>query len=430
MSGGAAAASLREELTAVIESQAILPSARQRARALYDRLCSPVRVVVLGLPGSGKSQVMNILAGRRILRGRVHGPVLELAYGPSDRMIASRGEGEERMMAGLALDTRFSAEAPYLRVETPTERLRQFALTEVRVDGPLAAQLRTVSWAAERADILLWCTTGFNAREMEVWRTVPDDLKDHGFLVLSKVDNLLREGRLAQLMPALEGIVAAEFHSLLPVAGTQAVSALSSPNPKLNRMFTASGAAALVKAVEKIGAQGRQADEDVARLFLKRFAKPADAGPPPAAAEAPPPVADNVTPLFSPPPEPKPAVPAAPAAPAPVAALDEDDRSFLLDTISVIRKAAGAISEQAGTQEPDEKAREAIQTCVAVASEIAERVAEHASDHPSFSALLDDVAEAADMMVLYQLEGGEDALTDAVALLLQLRREVERCLAA
>ena len=49
-----------------------------------------------------------------------------------------------------------------------------------------------IDWAVRRTDIALWCSSSLFDAPMNkrVWSRVPDSLKDHAFLVLTKADEL------------------------------------------------------------------------------------------------------------------------------------------------------------------------------------------------------------------------------------------------
>lgn len=418
---------LRSGLIAATDSEEIPPAARRQAKSLLERLTSPVRIAVLGYSGSGKSQVLNTLAGFRFLRRPHSTPILELAYGANDRTVISPdGSDDIRVLEGHALDSRIAQHAARLRLETPAEALRHYSLTEVRIAGSAKQQLSTVLHAAGRADILIWCSTEFTKDELALWREVPDNLKDHGFLVLSKVDDLVRAGRLQEVMAALEPVVAEEFHSLLPIAGTQAVASLNSASPRSGGAFAASGGAALVEAIRKHAAQGRQADYDNAWLFVQRYhlAEPdeedaADLSQDRAEGQDPKP-RGNVTPLFS---------VATEGGETGSGGEDRSGKALLAEASAALREISREIGELAESGNPH-WCENALAECVSVVEDLSMRFAELEGLGGGLDEIAEDVSQAVDLLVLLQLEAGEGAVADAVALLLQIRNEMDLKLVA
>jgi hypothetical protein len=414
---------VRAGLSAAISSQNILPSARQQAEKLLDRIASPVRVAVLGRAGCGKSQIVNILAGARLIRKTRHAPILEIAYNSVEQTVVSPNDISARILAGHALEARAAMNASHVRIETPAGPLRHFSLLEVTVEGSAEEQQEALNWAAERADILIWCTNAFTAEEQALWSTVPDALKDHGFLVLTKADELLRRGQLETLIAALEDVVAEEFHSLLPVASLQAVNALISGGEKAKAALAASGGHTLIETIRANVAQGRRADIDHALLFLDRF-DPSRSDERPGEHEAPVQAAaagevpSNVARLHD-----------VIAKPARAAVPGKEERGILIDACAALRARAAELARCHGNTAAEPYGM-SLQLCLATTEELSDRFSAVSLAHPGLGAIQDDLGEAADMMLLFQLENSVEAAFDAATLLLQLRRDMEVLLAA
>ena len=71
-----------------------------------------------------------------------------------------------------------------------------------------------------------------------------------------------------------------------------------------------------------------------------------------------------------------------------------------------------------------------IDQCVDTVEHLVDLFSQADSDDPVTDAFIDELAEAAEMMVLMQVEDGDAPAADAVTLLLQLRRDMELRLAA
>ena len=289
-------------LEAALTSGRLPLTAEATARRLVSRLSSPVRVAILGLPGSGKSELLNMLAGQPIVPRDARLTTIWLNYGKRPRTLVHLPDGRTEPHDGLLPEGVEDAQPERVEIEAPLPILEQISLTEVASDASISSQRAAIAEAVNGADMLLWCTQDFSGAEPMLWSHVPEPLKDHAFLVLAKADELHRDGVLTRRMADLEEVVADEFHSLFPVAARQGLTAVSATPPN-SREFTASGGRALVAAILRHVEQGRRADLDNARLFLSRNGFAEQAGP------------ANAAPPASPDPAPSPAP--APAAPPP-----------------------------------------------------------------------------------------------------------------
>ena len=55
----------------------------------------PIRIAILGHPGSGKSQLLNLIAGERIIPAGAELPSVELRFGPARRITLLDEDGRE-----------------------------------------------------------------------------------------------------------------------------------------------------------------------------------------------------------------------------------------------------------------------------------------------------------------------------------------------
>jgi energy-coupling factor transporter ATP-binding protein EcfA2 len=406
--------SVRPHLEAALSSPTLPARAALAGQQLLARLTSPIRVAILGHPGSGKSQLLNLIAGERIVPEGSKLPSIELRFGHDRRATLIDAEDREtpRPFAELARIGR--GEARLVRIEAPLPVLSALTLIEVATQGTAEDERDGVQWAAARADVVIWCSQAFTPAEQWLWSAMPDRLKDHGFLVLTKADELIRAGTLGARIAELEDIVAEEFHSLVPVATLQGLAALCAPTGTDREALAASGAEALIAALLAHVEQGRRADLDAALLFLSRF------GPGAPAAEAP------AAPAPAPAPEPETAAAPAPA-PAPQAAeagdtVRADAGDTVVRALDILRGCAGTLRDRLGEAGHDD---EVLEGCAQAAQAVADTL-----DPATAPQLHDEAMEVAEMLVLYGLERSEAAAADAVTLLLQLRRDLVAAQAA
>lgn len=443
-----------ERLEGALDAEALPKAARDYARHLVRRLSQPVRVSVLGLPGSGKSQIVNMFLGEQIVPEGVSLPTTEYAYGEEAQMVITGADGSVVRVHGSDVSSVSGSKAAFLRVELPIDILQRINLLEVVTDGSSEELTSGVDWVVRRTDIALWCTQAFAKPEQAIWGRVPDSLKDHAFLVLSKADLLSAKSMLRETVSALETVVAEEFHSLFAVATTQALRAFRGDAVD-EAMFHASGGGALTSEVLRHAERGRRADFDSAHMFLARYqvevssrriSKPESVANEPAeeppilapmphttkarsqriSKEAPAPdVAETVAP------DP---VESAPVAP-PVAAADVptgpkvENVALFADAIRFLKRRGDSLADTAAKL-GEGSASGLISHCVSAVEHLVDQFTDDDSGCEAADAFIDELAEAQDMMVLMQVEDGDGPAADAVTLLLQLRRDMEMQLAA
>ncbi|PWE31396.1 hypothetical protein DDZ14_12845 [Maritimibacter sp. 55A14] len=440
MNSDSAAKSILSELAPLLAAGTLPRAAQRFGESLAQRLASPVRVAVAGLPGSGKSQLLNMLAGRSVIADGAGLPSLRLRHGSSHRTLLSDRDGNETALDGIALDAPEASQAAGIVVEAPLPVLERMSLLEVVSGASGESQRRALEYGAARADIMIWCTQEFSLAERELWAQVPDRLKDHGFLALTKADLLHKRRQLAQQLADLEDVIDVEFFMIQPVATLQALAALEREGSVDDAALYASGGRALIDGVLKHVEQGRRADIDNAALLLRRYGgqtskqlgsapnpaadtpvtapEPAPAAPPraPAADRAPPETAEAA----APPPAPPVAEPSAgeAASPAPHAA-----------AAALLRARAETLSRELEASE-DDAFGAVLGQCTETMDEIADLFMEHEPEDAEPSPLHEDVMEASELMLLLRLEEGGEQAEDAITLLLQLRRDIETGLTA
>ena len=431
-----------ERLKASLASGDLPETACEHAEHLIHRLSRPVRVSVLGLPGSGKSSLINMFLQRPLIPEGVGLPTTEFSWGEKEAMTLTTADGdvirEDKVDFSLVDDT----EAALLQVSLPNETLKKTSLMEVVADGDPDEMAAAVEWTEKRTEIALWCSQSFGDIEQLVWQDVPDSLKDHAFLVLTKADILATQNVLASQIASLETIVAEEFHSMFAVASLQALRAVGKNGIDKER-FRASGGASLVREVVQHADRGRRADLDSAEMFLLRYQENRAAPPvsrPVSKTKRP---VSRIT-------DPMPHVASRTLSKTrPVSDLAQEYETALKKKNAAAAAAAPKVKNPElfmdcarflkrrgdGLAEAIEKLAEGetkslIDQCVSAVDHMTDLMSQDETDCDAVDAFIDELAEAQDMMVLMQVEDGDAPAADAVTLLLQLRRELEMQVAA
>lgn len=400
-----------DELEAALGRRCFPPKYQEWGNQLLSQLRTPVQIAVIGLPGQGKSTLIDVLLGERIGAGTVESPFVTVVHGREPRVIYENADGAKTSRPGLMSDEPMPDGTVHVRQELPRRQLLRQNYVEVALTDDYDDQAAALCWAVQWADVIIWCTSGFSPAEQHLWSAVPDNVKDHSFLVLSMADRQLMKGTLAGAIDKLAPVVAEQFLGLYPIASLQALAARAAETGETSGLWSASGARALTDDIEQQVNVGRAADLDQAWMLLDRFAPERDAPLVPAAAAAP---------------GPRPMAPAAALAGARLAAatgLADQTDQVLTSAIGTIDESAqkmlGIISD---FNESDVDA--VLSCCVETARSLSDILVAADTGDPDIRQLQDDIQESEEMMLLFQLEKGEDAAEDAITLLLQLKKEL------
>lgn len=459
MKDGASDDTVIDRLKSALAGDTMPQAAQDYAHHLLNRLSQPVRVSILGNPQSGKSELINMFVGRRLIPKDAQLPTTEFVWGANETMTVTAADGSVKRFDKIDLDSLSDGTAAFLKLEFPVDILTRINLLEVVTNGAHEEIESAIDWAVRRTDIALWCSQAFDSDEQKVWARVPDSLKDHAFLVLTKADVLSAEKLLSKRVSQLESVVAEEFHSLFAVATLQAVRA-SSGETVDEAMFHASGGGALTSEVLRHAERGRRADFDSAHMFLARYyVKGASVpqSPSEVAAEAPvalvaeapasvpeavsePKVAATETPIpeAADPAEDNPVAEKAPttANSSVVPKADNlltvpmvENVELFVDAVKFLKRRGDGLVKKAKDM-GEGNAKPLVEQCIDAVENLVDLFSQDESGCEAADAFIDELSEASDIMVLMQVEDGDAPAADAVTLLLQLRRDMEMQLAA
>ncbi|MEX0304021.1 MAG: hypothetical protein AB3N24_16505 [Leisingera sp.] len=360
---------------------------------LLRRLRQPVRVAVTGSAGAGKSALTDMLLGRVVIGRNGGGHMVEICHGKEERVVFETAAGKCQQQAGLLADLEVPQDTVLVRQYLPDPQLRWHSYTELPLAGPEFRQHDLLQKASAAVDIILWCSREFGPAEQALWAGVPDSSKDHSFLVLTMADRQIMRGTLAGQMEALEPVAAEEFLGLYPVAAIQGLTARSSGGPSGASLWRSSGGKQLFDDVMHQVELGRTSDLDQAELLVRQFGDGASA-----AAEQPGPEQSRL-------PEP----------PA-------ENGSGFEGALEVLqRRAEEMLAEADAAGGP--RADAVLGKCLEVIRELSGTL-EAVPDGPAAAAAREAAQDGEELVMLCQLEQGEDAAVDAVTLLIQLKKEL------
>lgn len=391
------------------------PYARCGAR-LLSLLTRPVQVVVTGFAGSGKTKLLEMMSAHPGVGPAQSVPVFELSYGDTEQVLIERADGSVSLARGMLKQREIPRDALRVRQELPDPNLIQQDYIEIGLGSTEAERKSALEAVTTRADLVIWCSQDFIQEEHRLWSTVPDHIKDHSVLALTKADQLLMRDVLNDNIARLEPIVSDEFLGLFPVATIQGVTAQTGAEHVNDPLWAASGGKSLMQLVSRHIRHGRTADIDQARVFLDRLAlkMPQDAEQPPETLKAKPqPVAANEADV---------------AESSQIGTDYEEDAGhetpigLLSEAVDVLQCHAGKMLD-ALDEGGEVDSKKIIDCCSDAVRSVSALLGSGPSDAAT-DALKGDLQDGEEMLMLFQLERGEDAAVDAVALVLQLRKEM------
>lgn len=468
MSNQSAGNRVQDELKQAVESGLLSALVQEKATQLLTRLQTPVRLALMGMPGAGKSSLLNLLVGTDVIPSGLRLPTLQLSYGDREKAVCTLPNGSKRTFD--AVDMReISALSPVLvELEMPLPALTKISVLEVVAPNDPEAVHRACQWASKRCDIALWCTRAFNDDEQRIWFQMPDLIKDHAFLMVTKADIPAASGLLDATLAAVRAVARDEFSEIIPIATLNAIAARQPDGSIDKEKLRASGGLALISAVLKQVEQGRQSAVDLAEVLLRQN-EDVLAPIKPVAAPEPRPA----------PPEPVMVEPVQPTPPDADAGDEIDDGSKVLETVVSRLRGVTAppeispqrLAELENNDRPKPKpvapaalhpaTRDAYLHVVAFIEEQGRSLAESLQDMGasapakimaetvdhiqwlsdylndngddadiSLQRARDTAFDAADLVQLMQMEKRDSAALEAVTLLIQIKRELQADLAA
>lgn len=378
---------------------------RKMCARLRDHLRRPIQIVVTGLAGSGKSALINMMLGRQVVDLACSVPVIDIVHGNDPRFCIERADGKTQTKHGTIAGAEIPEDAVRIRQELPDPALKWQSYRELWLPDDAAAAARVLQVAAKDANMFVWCTRSLDPLEQRLWSPMPDEIKDHSLAALTFADRLHMRGALNDTIARLTPLVGDDFLALYPVAATQGLAALNAAGGFDKQLWQASGGAALCSDIRRRVKSGRAEDIDRAQMILSGFDIEVTGNAP----------AKEIA-----------NAPGEPVAPMPANASVQD---ILGRAVSLLTQCGAQLLESIDAAKGADDA-DVLERCVAAVSELTSHLnSAHAQDGPVQEALR-DAAEGEDMLMLLQLERGEDAAIDAVTLVLQLRKEMSARLAA
>ncbi|WP_106746248.1 hypothetical protein [Yoonia maritima] len=263
---------VHEELKQAVASSLLPTAAHRRAMQLLGRIEQPVRVGLVGMPGSGKSKILNLLVGADVIPDGVSLPTIQLTYGDTNQAICTLEDEDKQTFDTIDMQEIAELRPIFIELRMPLPALKKISVIEVNSPAETEALHSASQWAAKRCDVAMWCTRGYLPAEQNIWAQMPDMIKDHGFLMLTHADQIAAAGKLDIAMTAVRKAAGDEFNHVLPIATLDALSARKSDGTVNKDQMRSSGGTALIAAVLKQVDQGKQSAVDMGDILLHQNA--------------------------------------------------------------------------------------------------------------------------------------------------------------
>jgi hypothetical protein len=449
MSNQSLAIRVHEELKQAVASGLLPDTAHKRAMQLAGRLDQPVRIALLGMQNAGKSRILNLLVGSKVIPEGVKLPTLQLTYGETTQAICTLEDDTKQTIDSFGEKTTFEtvdilkilAVSPtFVELRIPLPALKKISILDIATTNESEALSAACQWAAKRCDVAMWCTKGYVPSEQAVWAQMPDLIKDHAFLMLTHADQIAAAGKLDIAMNAVRKAAEDEFNHVLPIATLDALASRGTDGSVDKDLMRSSGGTALIGAVLKQVDQGRQSFVDMGDILLHQNAEILAGNEKVVLSqivedEAPTGLSANHT------------VELSVVHSSTVSQMETDDKAKTQpaasvvtlhpDTRSAYETALGYIAEhsQAMAQIATNASDGAPAELIALASEHVQWICDYLNENgddsdQALQRARDTAFDAADLAQLMQMEKNDNAAVEALSLLLQIKHELQADLAA
>jgi hypothetical protein len=283
MSVRAAADQVHTALSDAMVSGKLPADAVATAEALLKGLRQPVRISLMGLPGAGKSTLVNLLLNEAVIPDGISLPTTQYVHGETPSAVLTLNDGRREEIADADPFKIAAASPMFVEVALPLPALGRISVLEVVAPAVLQDQQRAMHWAAKRSDLALWCTDNFDRSEQALWDTMPDTAKDNGFLLLTHADQAQARGELDHLLASIRQNHAYQFNKIMPIATPSAIAARRPDGSVDKAAMQKSGALTLISSILRQVDIRLQGTVDQAESLVAQYkdapAKPVQAAP-------------------------------------------------------------------------------------------------------------------------------------------------------
>ncbi|MEM6888972.1 MAG: hypothetical protein AAF636_12620 [Pseudomonadota bacterium] len=401
-----------QQLRSVLDEGLLDGGYARLGRTLLEHLDCPARITVVGQRGVGKTSLLDLILGEVRMPDVQGAAIVELSHGKTARFKADGPGINSDWQEGLVSELNPSSNAFHIVQELPFAQLADKRLAEINLSLGSADLDKVLQWMAANSDMAIWCTQEFDDAEFAIWSAVPDVLRDHSFLVLTKADQLQMQDLLAAQIERFNTHLADEFLSLYRLATKQAFAARKTTTEEDEHLWVTSGGEAFMKGLEQKVASGKMADLDTANLLLTK----AGVETRPLTRATAPQSSQEVTPAKD---------------PVRSASADRTESPILpmkrCEAIETALKVINTSAEDmlsASQQAKCPSAAIILEHTTQAAHALATLFMDASQEDAQVNAMRDEVLEYEQTALLLQLEGTDVAAHDAATTLLQLKKEM------
>jgi hypothetical protein len=258
---------------------ALLEVALDHAQSFRIRLQTPVRIAFAGTSASGKSDLVNLLVGERLIEGQPApgAPSTLVRHSHREQTIASWWDRPGVTFAGRDLAAAASLAPDFSVLEVDCEALEGLSLVDITGFDDAESSKRAVFSLMRLADVMLWCSRADNPMlraESDNWKLVPARLIRNSMLILTHAEDVSQgdiEATTRKLTPERLRV----FRQVIPISTRVAQIALDDPGPDFDELWQVSGAAQLVEAVIAAAVSVRESELDRIRRGIAQHIAPA-----------------------------------------------------------------------------------------------------------------------------------------------------------
>jgi len=385
---------------AIIDSR--LPSQYSMAgEKLLSQLQTTPRLTFAGQHASGKTSLINMILGEAALPSLSFGQVIDLGFGAVESTVIEYEDDVTVEHDGIVLDPDRPQDVFRISIRRPIDSLRFQTFSEIRLDAMDAKTSALLEFIVQHSTITIWCSEVFDEREQKLWASLPDYVKDHGFLALTMADRQIMKGALEENLRRLESFVSEEFFDVFPVAVLQALKARQDMTTTGRELWDLSGGSHLFNTIQRQLSLGREEDTDRARLLLEHVSEPVSRPQDAKCQGQRASIEKN-------------------AAPGARQRKSDNHLSEALTSLSASAEKMLRDADDLGAFDCSTVLATCLETMQSLAADLAD-ASEHSGE---VRRLLADVQESENMLLLFKIEQDDEAALDAVSLLLQMKKEI------
>lgn len=234
------------------------------AERCLRRLEHPLRLTVFGTDPSHAISLVNLMVGKAIVPTTVSRARIQVVHSNTDYARVQLRDGTQDRIEGSDFSTLFEDRPFKVRICTDLPVLKKLSILIAAESNPKSL-CSDIEKTMPAADITLWAGDALQSPMDEVWKNVPDRLRDHSYLVLS---------------PEMESDswadVAGDFANVFRVDPQRAQDAKAGANGVDKAAFKEAGGADIVKTIKHEIDVLIKSALDASEVLLMRYADQPD----------------------------------------------------------------------------------------------------------------------------------------------------------